>query len=83
MPRNAVFCGVLRCFRGIRFFFSKTTQFAKCGKIRQDVPFIRSKIVVKIDLFTTMDILSYFPEFVKPFNDAPPRGCKNKTQSTD
>ena len=83
MPRNAEFCKVLRCFRGIRFFFSKTTQFAKCGKIRQDVPFIRSKIVVKIDLFTTMDILSYFPGFVKPFNDEPPRGCKNKTQSTD
>ena len=58
MPKNAQFCKVLRCFRGIRFFFSKTTQFAKCGKIRQDVPFIRSKIVVKIDLFTTMDILS-------------------------
>ena len=78
MPRNAEFYKVLRCFRGIRFFFSKTTQFAKCGKIRQDVPFIRSKIVVKIDLFTTMDILSYFPGFVKPFNDEPLGGAKIK-----
>ena len=58
MPRTAEICKVLRFFRGIRFFFSKTKQFAKCGKIRQDVPFIRSKIVVKIDPFTTMDILS-------------------------
>ena len=38
---------------------------------KQDVPFIRGKIVVKIDLFTKMDILSYFPRFVKPFNDSP------------
>ena len=78
MPRNAEFCKVLRCFRGNRFFFSKTKQFAKCGKIRQDVPFIRSKIVVKIDLLTTMDILSYFPGFVKPFNDEPPRGVQKQ-----
>lgn len=63
------------CFAGFcetRFFTLKTTLFAKCGKIRQYVPFNRSKIVVKIDLFTTIGILTYFPEFVKPFNAEPP-----------
>ena len=69
MPSFARFCEP-------RFLPLKTTQNAKCGKIRQDVLFNRSKTVVKIDLFTTMDILSYFPGFVKPFNDEPPRGVQ-------
>ena len=65
MPCFARFCEP-------RFLTLKTTQIAKCGKIRQDVLFNRSKNLH----FFYDGILAYFSNFVKPFNDEPPKGVQ-------